>query len=298
MAETTSTAADNPTPPGPLTQMQSEPTRHDGSQPQGVISDAAYDALPAQDRDRFSRVRKGPDGGSEWRERSTLQSEVGDPAVKPAGDASTAPTLVPDQVYQFGDLELKGQEILDLLKHKGETDLRRAALPTDPSQYRIEAKDVVLPPGMDWKFNEADPALAAARNWAHANQLSQDQFSSLLSQYASMEAAKEATFRSAMKGELEKLGANATLRMTALGTWLNGVVGADLAKSMVAGCFSEKQVRGLELLAKKFVSQGHASFSQAHREPNTGGRGPLSSMSDAEYSALSASEKYSIAKRG
>jgi hypothetical protein len=49
------------------------------------------------------------------------------------------------------------------LKHKGETDLRRAAVPANPSKYVIEAKNVVLRPGVEWRFNEADPALAAAR---------------------------------------------------------------------------------------------------------------------------------------
>ncbi len=185
-------------PASPPTQQSASPAR--------VISDSEYDGLSDQDRENWSRVRKGVDGGSEWRERS---SETNPAAKSATGDAATPPTLVPDQKYQFGDLELTGQEISDLLKHKGETDLRRAALPTDPSQYKIEAKDVVLPPGMDWKFNEADPALAAARTWAHANGLTQEQFSGLLGQYASMEAAKEATFRNSMKGELDKLGANA-----------------------------------------------------------------------------------------
>ena len=214
------------------------------------------------------------------------------PQRPPPATATPADTRPRWRKYQFGDLELKGQEILDLLKHKGETDLRRAALPNDPSQYRVEAKDVVLPPGMDWKFNEADPALAVARNWAHQNGLSQEQFSSLLGQYASMEASKEATFRNSMKGELDKLGANATMRMTALGTWLNGVVGAELAKSMVAGCFSEKQVRGLELLANKFATQGAASFSQAHREP----AGQSGRVSEEQWSEMSQSERYAYSK--
>jgi hypothetical protein len=258
--------------------------------PQGVITDAAYDALPVADQDRYSRVKKGVDGGSQWQERATLPSETAAPTAQP-GEQPNAP-LNPAEVYKFGDLELTGQEISDLLKHKGETDLRRASLPADPSQYRIEAKDVVLPPGMDWKFNENDPALAAARNWAHANGLTQEQFSSLLGQYASMESAKENTFHTAMRAELDKLGANATLRVTALQTWLNGVVGGELAKSLCGGLFCEKQVRGLELLANKFATQGHASFSQAHREPG----GQSGRVSEEAYNAMSAGEKWAYSK--
>jgi hypothetical protein len=128
--------------------------------------------------------------------------------------------------------------------------------------------------------------------------LTQEQFAGLLGQYASLKATEEASFRSAMKRELDALGVNATMRVTALETWLKGMVPGDVAKSMVSGLFSEKQVRGLELIATRMASQGAATFSQAHREPNTGDRGPLSSMSDAEYNALSAGEKYAIAKAG
>jgi hypothetical protein len=291
MAETTSTVAESPTAPGPLTQRQAEPTRHDGAQPQSVISDAAYDQLPTDaDRERFSRVRKGPDGGSEWRERSTLESEAAATTGQPGEQPNAA--LSPTETYKFGDLELTSQQISDLLKFKGETDLRRASLPADPSQYKIEAKDVVLPPGMDWRFNEADPALAAARTWAHQNGLSQEQFSSLLGQYASMEAAKENTFRTAMKGELDKLGANATMRVTALQTWSQGVVGPELSKALCAGLFSEKQVRALEAIANKFASQGAASFRQDGREPG----GPSGRISEEAYNAMSAGERWDYAR--
>jgi hypothetical protein len=289
----TPTAAPSAAPAAPSAAPAAAPP----SQRPGVIPDNQWDRLTPEQQDGYARVKKpGENAGAEWRERSTLPSETAATTDQP-GEQPNA-TLNPDQKYHFGDLELSGQEISDLLKFKGETDLRRAAVPADPSQYKIEAKDVVLPPGMDWKFNEADPALAAARTWAHQNQLSQEQFSSLIGQYASMEAAKENTFRNTMKGELEKLGANATMRMTAIGTWLNGVVGSDLAKSMVAGCFSEKQVRGLELLANKMASQGHASFSQAHREPPNPNTGPLSSMSEEHYDSLSAAEKFRISRVG
>jgi hypothetical protein len=253
---TTATAPNNPTPPGPL----STPAQPAAPRP-GSISAADFTRLPQAEQDRFAILR-GPDGGQEYVRRDQLEKAAADPA---AGEAS--PALVPDQTYMFGNLELKGQEILDLLKFKGETDLRRAAVPADPSQYKIEAKDVVLPPGVEWRFNDADPALAAARTWAHANGLSQDQFGSLLGQYASMEAAKEATFRTAMKRELDALGTNATMRVSALETWLNGVVGPDLAKHMRGGMFSAKIVEGLEKIATQFASQGHAPFTQYGRTP-------------------------------
>jgi hypothetical protein len=291
---TVANAPNNPTPPGPPS-TPVQPAARPGS-----ISAADFSRLPQAEQDRFAILR-GPDGGQEYVRRDQLEKAATDPAAgNPAAakPGETSPALVPDQKYLFGDLELTGQQISDLLKHKGETDLRRAAVPADPSQYKIEAKDVVLPPGMDWKFNEADPALAAARTWAHANGLSQDQFGSLIGQYASMEAAKEATFRASMKRELDALGANATMRVTALEVWLNGVVGPEIAKHMRQGMFSAKIVEGLEKIAGKMASGGAAPFSQHGREPHIPDRGPLSSMSDEVYNATSAAERYRLSRLG
>jgi hypothetical protein len=39
--------------------MPAAPAVADNQQPRGVISDAAFDALPVADQDRYSRVRKG-----------------------------------------------------------------------------------------------------------------------------------------------------------------------------------------------------------------------------------------------
>jgi hypothetical protein len=290
---TTAAAPSNPTPPGPL----STPVQPAAPRP-GSISGADFSRLPPAEQERFAILRL-PDGGQEYVRREELEkaaTAAGNQAAAKPGE--TSPALVPEQTYKFGDLELTGQQISDLLKHKGETDLRRAAVPADPSQYKIEAKDAVLPPGVEWRFNEADPALAAARTWAHANGLSQDQFGSLLGQYASMEAAKEATFRTAMKRELDALGANATMRVTALETWLNGMVGPEITKHMRQGMFSAKIVEGLEVIAKKFATQGHASFTQHGRVPDTSGNGPLSSMSDEVYNATSAAERYRLSRLG
>jgi hypothetical protein len=62
--------------------------------------------------------------------------------------------------------------------------------------------------------------------------------------------------------------------------------------------FSAKIVEGLELLAKRFATQGHASFTQHGREPDTTGRGPLSSMSEEQYNATSAAERFRLSRLG
>jgi hypothetical protein len=288
MAETVTTVADaahSPTPPGPLTQRQAEPTRYDGSPRPGFIEDRDYDALPDDRKAAYARVKRaGDQGGAEWIERAKLEAEPADPA-KPGTPVD------PNAKHKLGSYEFTETEIADLLKFKGETELRKAAVPGDPSGYKIEMPaDTVMPPGFEWKFNEADPALAVARNWAHKNGLTQPQFAELLGQYAAMEAGKEAQFRNSMKGEVDKLGVNGPVRITALQTWLRGTIGDDLTKSLTAGLFSERQVSALEKLALKFANQGVASFRQDGREQQTRG------YSEEEWAAMSQSERYSIAK--
>jgi hypothetical protein len=288
MAETVTTVADaphSPTPAGPLTQRQAEPTRHDGSPRAGSIPAEQYDRLSPAEREQYAAIRR-PAGGQDWVHRDHLGKDPVDPA-KPGATAD------PGTKYKFGSYEVTEAELADLMKFKGENDLRRAAVPSDPAGYKVEIPaDAVMPPGFEWKFNEADPALAVARTWAHKQGLTQEQFSGLLGQYAQMEAGKEAQFRESMKGEVDKLGANGPMRVTALQTWLNGTIGPELTKSLTAGLFSERQVLALERIALKFATQGHASFRQDGREAQTRER-----YSAEEWAGMSQSERWAARTR-
>src|SRR5437016_3896315 len=108
---TTSEAPSNPTTSAPVT-----PAAAPAAQPQsraGVISDAAYDALDPAAREKFARVRQGPQGGSEWRDRSTLPSETGADATQP-GSAAT-PATVQDGKLVIGKMALDEADIQKLL---------------------------------------------------------------------------------------------------------------------------------------------------------------------------------------
>jgi hypothetical protein len=284
------TAMPSTAPPAPAAPAAARP---------GSIPREQYDALPEDRKAAYAHVSR-PGGGTDYVERSTLPSESGADAAT-GGDASTtAPALVPGEKYKFGDLELTGQEILDLLKHKGETDMRRAAVPADPSQYRLPDRlpSDALPPGFDFKFDANDPELAAAKNWAHANELSQAQFDDLMTNYAAMEARKQAVYADAQKAELAKLGDRATMRVTAIDTFFTGLLGAEDAKHIRSSMYSAGVVKALEKMASKFQNQNAASFSQAHREPPNPNTGPLSSMSEEHYDSLSAAEKFRISRLG
>jgi hypothetical protein len=297
MTETITTIADaanSPTPPGPLTQRQAEPTRHDGSPRPGVISDAAYDQLDPAAREKFARVRQGPQGGSEWRDRSTLSPEAADPAAKPGttpapGDA----TVTPDGRLQVGEMLLSQDDIKSLIAEKAQADLRKTMVPDKPESYAAELpKEFKLPEGIEYKFDTNSPILADARNWAHSQGLTQQQFSQLLSFHANTQIAEQVMVGNAAKVEVEKLGAHGTARVTAVDTWLRGTLGDDLGKAVRNMMLTAKAAEGIEKIMTKMTGQGVASYRNDGREP----QGAQGRVSEAEYNAMTPGERYTYSK--
>jgi hypothetical protein len=128
MAETATVAAatsSNTIAPAQTSQPGPAPAAAPESPRPGSIPDAQFDRPSPEERDRYARVKKaGENGGAEWVHRDQLSKDP------PGSNTSAiASTLVPDQKYQFGDLELSGQQIMDLQRFKGEHDMRRAAVP-------------------------------------------------------------------------------------------------------------------------------------------------------------------------
>jgi hypothetical protein len=164
---TTGAAANNPTPASPppaAAPPATPPAAPQGaaSRP-GVITDAAYDALPAQDRDRFSRVRAGPDGGSIWQERATLASET-NPA---AGDTSaTAPAVTAEGKLKIGSMELSEADITGLMERHALEQGRKAAMPATAGEYSLDLpSDFVMPEGQNFKWATDHPDVT--RCWDH-----------------------------------------------------------------------------------------------------------------------------------
>jgi hypothetical protein len=149
-----------------------------------------------------------------------------------------------------------------------------------------------LPEGVEFRVDAADPAFRDFQALAKKIGLTQAEFSEFVGVYAAKTAASEADFRGAMQRELEALGANATMRVTALQTFFRGHLGDDLAKAVTSGLFSAKQVEAMERIANKMSSQGAASFSQAHREPG----GQSGRVSEEEYNAMSQAERWNYAR--
>jgi hypothetical protein len=159
----------------------------------GVISDNDYGRLAPIDQERYARVRQGPEGGSEWRDRSTLPAEPAQP-----GAPASAPAVTADGRLQVGDMLLSADDVKGLMTEKAARDLRATQVPATAESYVAALpKNFKLPDGMTWQFNDADPALADIRALAKKSGWSQDDFSSVLAVHAAREIASENLMRTA-----------------------------------------------------------------------------------------------------
>jgi hypothetical protein len=192
-------------------------------------------------------------------------------------------------------MEFSEQELRDLLTAKADAELKKANLPATAADYVAELPaDLKLPPGVTFEINAADPMLADARAWAHSKGLSQSDFSELVGIYAGTKAAEQAFINTATAAEVAKMGMNGVQRVTALETWLRGMVGDKLAGPMRQMMATADIVRGLEIIQARMVTQGTASFSQAHREPGHEQRGGR--VSDEAYNAMTPGERLDYAR--
>lgn len=276
----------NGRPAAPLqTQTQTPDRRPVVVEPQaqrrGQISDAQYDRLGRDEQTKYARI--GTLGNSEWVERSQLAEDSG---IRPESG-------VPGEKVRVGEMEVTQAELQEFFQSKADAELRKGQLPASPEAYETKLpENFELPAGVEFKFNEADPLLIDARNWAHSKGWDQGTFSEMLGLYASAQAREQAQINTAHAAEVAKMGANGVQRVTALEQWLRGMVGDKLAGPMRGMIVTADIAKGLETLQQKFSSQGAASFSQAHREPGEGG----GKVSSEVYSKMSAAEKLDYAR--
>jgi hypothetical protein len=140
--------------------------------------------------------------------------------------------------------------------------VRRAALPQKPEDYKIGTTAAFKPPeGVEFTINEADPLWSQARGWAQKHGMSQDAFNEAIDLFAGAKVGEAATIKAARESEIGKLGAAGTARVTALNTFFDGIGAPEMKQMLVTAGI----IQAAEKLVAKFASQGSASFSQAHR---------------------------------
>jgi hypothetical protein len=189
-------------------------------------------------------------------------------------------------------VELTEQELRDLVAHKAQTDSQKLSTP-QPGEYKLEfPHDYVLPQGVEWRWNEADPLLAQAREFASASGMTQDTFSKLLGLHAASQMKDMQEFAAAKAAEVQKLGDTANARVDAVKTWLKAMAPdhfAGLARVLEMAP-SAATVKGLEALMHRYTTQGAGGFND--REPIIPGK-----LSDAEYGKLTYAERIEYASK-
>jgi hypothetical protein len=242
-------------------------------------------------------MKKAADGTVSAVPRNGADGAPSEPAPgdqpKP-GEPQLAPRDSSNRVQLTKDVAVTEEELHALLAHKAAADSAKLSTP-QPNEYKLEfPHDYVLPAGVEWKWNEADPLLARAREFASANNMTQDTFSRLLGLHAASRMAEMQEFNTARENQVKLLGDNANARVDAVRAWMKSVVPEhfnDLARVLEMAP-TASTVKALEVLAHRWVNQGGSSFSGAYREPNIPGK-----VSQETYDSYSYAQKLDYASK-
>jgi hypothetical protein len=192
-------------------------------------------------------------------------------------------------------VELTPDEIKALVARKAYEDSRKATAPTKAEDFRLELPaDLKMPAGVEFKLDLNHPAVEPARAFALRHGLNQSQFSEMVGVWASAAAAESVAFNNARAAEVAKLGDTANARVDSVTGWLKAMGGnhfGALARVLQLAPVAETVV-GLEHLMHRYVSQGGASFSGAHREPHVPGK-----VSQETYDSYNYAQKLEYASK-
>lgn len=214
-----------------------------------------------------------------------------------ASTAQTRPDYVPESYWDAATgIKHKefGEHYTGLATRLAADEVRRNALPKTAADVKVELpKEFKLPEGMKWEFDTSAPEFGKFRDVAVKRGIDQDTVTELMGIFAEREVGSAATTAAAQKAEMDKLGANATARVTALDTFFTGILGAEDARWLRGGMYAAGIVTAMEKLVSKFSNQGHASFRQDGREP----QGAPGRVSEEAYAKMSQAEKWDYARQ-
>jgi hypothetical protein len=242
-------------------------------------------------------IRKSSDGTVTAVPRTANPVASPDPA-KPADQQQPQPQQQPrtsdGRIILAEGIEVSEQELRDLVAHKAQTDSQKLTTPK-PGEYQLKFNDdFVLPQGVEWRWDEANPLLAQVREFASTNNMSQAAFSRLLQMHAASRMNEDMAFAEAKAAEVRALGDSANQRVDAVKTWLRAMAPehfAPLARVLEMAP-NAGTVRGLEVLMQRYVSQGGASFNGSNREPEVPGK-----ISQEAYDKLGYAARLEYASR-
>jgi hypothetical protein len=189
------------------------------------------------------------------------------PAAGVTVEAATRPEGLPENLWDADAGQVKHDDVLksylEISKTHGEREAQLATLPQKADEYKIPETVIddeiakIIPAGQEITIDAKDPRLAAVREFAHANKLSQESFSDLVKIGIKAEVMQEKLFAEAREAELKKLGVNAPQRTKAVVDFLSGHIGQEDADAISASLFSAKQFEAFEKLIAKYSGQSN-----------------------------------------
>jgi hypothetical protein len=219
------------------------------------------------------------------------QPAPGNEPAQPAADVRPQPQQQeqPPAKIKVGDADFTADELQSAIAAKAEADILKNSRPKSEAEFLAKNSETFkLPEGVNYAFNEQDPALAAARKFALANNLTQEQFSGMLDLFVSTQVGSLMNVQQTRQKNLDALGAAGPQRIDAVARWLNARAGkdgstvADFIKQYPSAPF----VKAVETLIKQFAGQGGASYSGQHRETADAEPGKI-----AGYDSMSFTQK-------
>jgi hypothetical protein len=229
-------------------------------------------------------------GSSQTQTSASGQQQTSQQTTQASEPWAAAPPAFAKEFKTAKDYEAHYEKnVAPVLVRDAAEQVRRAALPAKPEDYKIGTTPNFKPPdGIEFKIDEADPLWPQARSWAHKHGLSQDAFNEAVDLVAGSKIADAGTIKAAREAEVGKLGAAGPARVTALNTFFDGI-GAPEMKSMLV---TAGIVQAAERLVAKFASQGAANFSQAHRDAS-----PQGKVTDEQWDKMSSRERQEYSQR-
>lgn len=171
---------------------------------------------------------------------------------------------------------------------------RRLSLPQKVEDVSLDLpKDFKPPEGVEFKWDPTKPEYNEFREMVVAEGIPQATATKLATLFAKIMVGDQASMKAWEAAEVAKLGANGPARATQVEIGMKGLVGEQLAAHAKAMTRTAGGIQFLEAVLAKVVSQGTATFSQAHREPGqTGGK-----VSDDAYRAMSPAQRLDYARQ-
>jgi hypothetical protein len=190
----------------------------------------------------------------------------------PAASAPARPDFLPEKLWDAEKGTAKADVLAKALETFEQAEARAAKVPKSADEYKLEVpKDFKLPQGMELDANH--PLLPAAREFAHKNGLTQEQFSELVTLDARRLESFKAAETARLANEKKALGPEADKRIETLSTWIDKAAPSpEHAQAVKAAMGNAKIVEFVEGLMKQTISGGVESLNAVNQQGRSDGR--------------------------